>query len=44
MEIMGPHAPYEARRVVLMAGYGTLGPLGAHVANADTNIADIVCR
>ena len=30
MEIMGPHAPYEARRVVLMAGYGTLDPLGAH--------------
>ena len=30
MGIMGPHAPYEARRVVLMAGYGTLDPLGAH--------------
>ena len=30
METMGPHAPYEARRVVLMAGFGALDPLGAH--------------
>ena len=30
MGMMGPHAPYEARRVVLMAGYGTLDRLGAH--------------